>query len=90
MEIVGNKIALAPRVLKCRESFKLNFTIFYDSILDSRPKVAVIGAGISGLAAAASLEEKGFHVYLLEASDYIGMTIKPSIIIFIVGVSACS
>lgn len=35
-------------------------------------KVAVIGGGISGLAAAASLVDKGFDVYLLEASDYFG------------------
>ena len=35
-------------------------------------KVAVVGGGISGLAAAASLVDQGFDVTLLEASDYFG------------------
>jgi len=35
-------------------------------------KVVVVGAGISGLAAARKLKEKGFEVILLEAQDKIG------------------
>ena len=40
--------------------------------MSTSKKVAVVGGGISGLAAAASLADKGFEVYLLEASDYFG------------------
>ncbi|XP_034936722.1 uncharacterized protein [Chelonus insularis] len=40
-------------------------------------KVVIIGAGIAGLAAAKTLEEKNFHDYLiLEAQDYIGGRIR--------------
>ncbi|KXJ11034.1 Amine oxidase [flavin-containing] B [Exaiptasia diaphana] len=39
-------------------------------------KVAVVGGGISGLAAAASLVDQGFDVHLLEASDYFGGRLK--------------
>ena len=35
-------------------------------------QVAVVGAGIAGLAAAASLCEAGYKVVLLEAANYVG------------------
>ena len=38
----------------------------------SDSQIAVIGAGIAGLAAAASLCQAGFRVVLLEAANYIG------------------
>ena len=38
-------------------------------------KVAVVGAGVAGLAAAASLSQAGFEVALLEAADYIGKSL---------------
>ncbi|XP_031557786.1 polyamine oxidase 3-like [Actinia tenebrosa] len=44
--------------------------------VDGRVRVAVIGGGISGLAAASSLVQERFDVVLLEASDYIGGRIK--------------
>ncbi|XP_001627682.2 lysine-specific histone demethylase 1A isoform X1 [Nematostella vectensis] len=42
----------------------------------SPKRVAVVGAGVAGLAATAVLEEEGFDVILLEASDYLGGRIK--------------
>ncbi len=38
--------------------------------------VLVIGAGISGLAAAKKLKEKGFNVVVLEAQDKVGGRLK--------------
>ncbi|XP_032230018.2 LOW QUALITY PROTEIN: peroxisomal N(1)-acetyl-spermine/spermidine oxidase [Nematostella vectensis] len=43
-------------------------------------RVAVVGAGMAGFAVTVALEEKGFDVVLLEASDYLGgrvRTVKP-------------
>ncbi|WP_068471467.1 flavin monoamine oxidase family protein [Candidatus Protochlamydia phocaeensis] len=39
---------------------------------ESKPKVAVIGAGLAGLTAAYRLQEKGFHVGLYEARSRVG------------------
>ena len=39
-------------------------------------QVAVVGGGIAGLAAAASLSEAGFDVVLLEAAGYFGGRVK--------------
>ena len=43
-------------------------------------KVIVIGAGVSGLVAAKTLEEKGFCPIILEASDSIGGRVKTDLI----------
>ncbi len=40
--------------------------------LQSPKKVAVIGAGIAGIASAANLAERGFEVHLFEKAPYIG------------------
>ena len=40
--------------------------------LPTQPRVAVIGAGIAGLAAAAALAERGVAVELFERQDYLG------------------
>ena len=42
------------------------------SWLSSRPRVAVVGGGIAGLAAATGLAERGVAVELVEAQDYLG------------------
>ncbi|NHF59855.1 FAD-dependent oxidoreductase [Flavobacteriaceae bacterium TP-CH-4] len=42
----------------------------------SEPKIAIIGAGLSGLVAAICLEEQGFAPEIFEASDSIGGRIK--------------
>ncbi|MFH0825616.1 MAG: FAD-dependent oxidoreductase [Pseudomonadota bacterium] len=39
---------------------------------DSRPKAAIVGAGVAGLAAARYLGEKGWDVDVLERDDHIG------------------
>lgn len=39
-------------------------------------KIIVIGAGLSGLAAAQNLQQKGYDVLVLEAKDYIGGRVK--------------
>ena len=44
------------------------------SCLDNQ--VAIVGGGVAGLAAAASLSEAGFDVVLLEAADYFGGRVK--------------
>ena len=45
-----------------------------------KPKVTIIGAGISGLTAAVYLNKKGFEVQILEASDRAGGRIKTDIV----------
>lgn len=71
-----------------RKFLKKNLTIFSSLLLtpsfftsacskneDDRPNgktVVVVGAGISGLAAAKKLKEKGFSVIVLEAQDKVG------------------
>ena len=45
-----------------------------------KPKITIIGAGISGLTAAVSLNKNGFEVQILEASDRAGGRIKTDII----------
>lgn len=48
-----------------------------DSAINPKDKtVLVIGAGISGLAAAKKLKEKGFNVVVLEAQDKVGGRLK--------------
>ena len=42
------------------------------SRLESRPHVAVVGAGIAGLAAATGLAERGVTVDLVEREPYLG------------------
>lgn len=44
--------------------------------MKSKPKILVIGAGISGLTAARILKQKGYNVQVLESSNYIGGRIK--------------
>ena len=41
-------------------------------LLSSAKKVAVVGAGIAGLSAAANLAERGFEVTLFEKNNYLG------------------
>lgn len=36
-------------------------------------QVAIVGGGLAGLAAAASLSQAGFDVVLLEAANYLGI-----------------
>ena len=45
-----------------------------------KPKITIIGAGISGLTAAVFLNKNGFEVQILEASDRAGGRIKTDII----------
>lgn len=42
------------------------------SLSREKPSVLVVGAGISGLTAAKELNDNGYHVTVLEASDHIG------------------
>lgn len=45
-----------------------------------KPKITIIGAGISGLTAAVYLHKSGFEVSILEASDRAGGRIKTDVI----------
>jgi phytoene dehydrogenase-like protein len=45
-----------------------------------KPKITIIGAGISGLTAAIYLHKKGFEIQILEASDRAGGRIKTDIV----------
>ncbi|WP_430906856.1 protoporphyrinogen/coproporphyrinogen oxidase [Maribacter sp. 2-571] len=44
------------------------------------PKIAIIGAGLSGLVAAITLEKKGYRPTIYEASDSIGGRVKTDIV----------
>jgi monoamine oxidase len=46
------------------------------SAQSKKPKVIVIGAGISGLASASSLKDKGYDVLVLEAQEVVGGRLK--------------
>ena len=45
-----------------------------------KPKITIIGAGISGLTAAVYLHKKGFPIHIIEASDRVGGRIKTDIV----------
>ncbi len=45
-----------------------------------KPKISIIGAGISGLTAAVYLHKKGFSVQIIEASNSVGGRIKTDVI----------
>lgn len=45
-----------------------------------KPKITIIGAGISGLTAAVYLHKKGFNIQILEASERAGGRIKTDIV----------
>ncbi|TDL99538.1 MAG: amine oxidase [Flavobacteriaceae bacterium] len=61
-------LVLMPSVFSsCGEDEKVE-----EKVLSNGKKVIVIGAGISGLAAAKKLKSKGFEVQILEASDKVG------------------
>lgn len=48
-------------------------SVFADNTKDSRPKVVIVGAGASGIAAASKLLENGaFDVEILEAEQRVG------------------
>jgi monoamine oxidase len=50
----------------------LLFTLFSNLLLDSSPRIAVIGAGLSGLTAAYRLMQKGYDVIVYEARSRVG------------------
>lgn len=50
----------------------------YTSLMKQKTKILVVGAGISGLAAARALTQDGFKVTILEARDRIGGRIWPN------------
>ena len=53
-----------------------NFFLSQGRAGSSDNQVAVVGGGVAGLAAAASLSEAGFDVVLLEAANYLGGRVK--------------
>ena len=55
---------------------KDNFSLSQGRAGSSDNQVAVVGGGMAGLAAAASLSEAGFDVVLLEAANYLGGRVK--------------
>jgi monoamine oxidase len=63
--LTGLPILLMPPALLASSCSK-------DSIDPKSKTVIIIGAGISGLAAAKKLKEKGFNVLILEAQDKVG------------------
>ena len=54
--------------------------------MSRKNKVLVVGAGISGLAAAKNLNDSGYDVTILEAKDRIGGTVSSSIQAYLQGV----
>jgi monoamine oxidase len=56
-------VLLAPSLLNACQT---------DDVSGAGKSVIVVGAGISGLAAAQKLKEKGFDVVVLEAQDRVG------------------
>ena len=58
--------------------FNGSLTFLYVGSTESCPdnQVAVVGGGVAGLAATASLSKAGFDVVLLEAPDYFGGRVK--------------
>ena len=58
--------------------FNGSLTFLYVGSTESCPdnQVAVVGGGVAGLAATASLSEAGFNVVLLEAADYFDGRVK--------------
>ena len=58
--------------------FNGSLTFLYVGSTESCPdnQVAVVGGGVAGLAATASLSEAGIDVVLLEAADYFGGRVK--------------
>ena len=45
-----------------------------------KQKIAIIGAGVSGLVAALSLEEKGYETIIYEASNSVGGRVKSDVL----------
>jgi isorenieratene synthase len=57
------------------KNYKIDLNIVDSSLplnVSSTKKVAIIGAGIAGLSAAANLAERGFEVTLFEKNNYLG------------------
>lgn len=63
-EFIKQGAILATGAIVSKNSFALNFI--------SKPKIIVLGAGISGLGAARKLSEKNYDVTILEARNRIG------------------